>query len=69
MQALLLSPQALFFVAQSPFFVAPREERGPSALAYLGMTSRDAVPNEVRDASLTLAGQKGRSVGRNRELF
>jgi hypothetical protein len=36
------------------FFVAPREERGPSALARLGMTSRDAVPIEVRDASLSL---------------
>jgi hypothetical protein len=34
--------------------VAPSEARGPSALTRLGMTSRDAVPNEVRDASLML---------------
>jgi len=31
-----------------------RKPRGPSALACLGMTSRSAVPNEVRDASLLL---------------
>jgi len=36
-------------------FVAPsRKPRGPSALACLGMTSRDAVPNDARDASLSL---------------
>jgi hypothetical protein len=36
------------------FFVTPSEARGPSALAHLGKTSRDAVPNEVRDARLAL---------------
>jgi hypothetical protein len=36
-------------VTPSGFFVAPRRQpRGPSALARLGMTSRDAVPNEVK---------------------
>ena len=49
------SPSA---VAQSPFFVAQSEARGPSALAHLGMTSRDAVPNEVKDASLSLGMTK-----------
>jgi hypothetical protein len=49
---------------EAPFFVAPRRQpRGPSALACLGKTSRsavpnevrgDAVPSEVRDASLSL---------------
>jgi hypothetical protein len=43
-QALLLSPRAsLFFVASSPsFFVAPSEAKGPSALARLGKTKREA---------------------------
>jgi hypothetical protein len=50
--------QSPFFVAQSPFFVAQSEARGPSALAHLGMTSRDAVPNEVKDASLSLGMTK-----------
>jgi hypothetical protein len=44
-----------------------RQPRGPSALAHLGRTSRDAVPNEVRgdvvpnvvrDASLSLGRTK-----------
>jgi hypothetical protein len=61
-----------------PFFVAPRRQpRCPSALACLGMTSqsaipnevrRDAVPSEVRDASLSLGMTKnGRSAGQGRE--
>jgi hypothetical protein len=56
------------------FYVAPSEARGPSALTRLGMTkreacrgmtSRDAVPNEVRGASLSSAGQK-RTLGRTK---
>jgi hypothetical protein len=45
-----VAPRPIFFVAPTPiFFVAPRRQpRGPSALARLGMTSRDAVPNEVK---------------------
>ena len=58
MQALLLSPQALFFVAPSPFFVAPSEARGPAALAHLGMTSWYAVPKEGRTARLALGRTK-----------
>jgi len=49
-----VSPRAVFFVAPSLLFVAPSEARGPSTLTRLGMTSRDAVPNEVRDAPLSL---------------
>jgi hypothetical protein len=41
-----------------PFFVTLSEARGPSALARLGMTFRDAVPKEVRDASLSLGRTK-----------
>jgi len=61
-----------------PFFVAPSEARGFSALARLGKTSRsadpnevmrDAVPSEAKDASLRSAGQKRRSGGRSREPF
>ena len=53
------------------FFVAPSEARGPLALARLGMTSRSADPNEVRDASLTLRRtKKGGSAGQSRgDLF
>jgi hypothetical protein len=41
------------------FFVAPsRQARGPSALAHLGRTFRDAVPDEVRDARLALGRTK-----------
>ena len=52
-----------------PFFVAPRRQpRGPSALACLRITSQSAVPNEVRDASLSLGRTKnGRSAGQGRE--
>jgi hypothetical protein len=54
------------------FFVTPSEARGPSALARLGRTSRDAVPNEVRgdavpnvvrDASLSLGKTIKRTLG------
>jgi hypothetical protein len=45
------------YVAEPPV-VAPSEARGPSALARLGMTSRSAVPNEERDASLSLGRTK-----------
>jgi len=43
-------------VAPSLLFLSPRgvSRGGPSALACLGKTSRSAVPNEVRDASLSL---------------
>jgi len=69
-----------FFVAPSPFFVAPRHKpRGPSALTRLGMKSRDAFPNEVRgdavpnkarDARLALGRTKnGRSAGQGRGDF
>jgi hypothetical protein len=67
-QALLLSPRA-------SFFVTPSEARGPSALTHLGKTSRcavpnvvrgDAVPNEVRDASLSLGRTKERLLGRTK---
>ncbi len=55
------------------FYVAPREARGPPALACLGMTRweaatprglppGDAVPNEVRDAPLSL-GRTKRALG------
>jgi len=54
----------LFDTPSLSFFVTPRRQpRGPSALARLGKTSRDAVlnevrgdavPSEVRDASLSL---------------
>jgi hypothetical protein len=45
---------------ESPPAVAPRRQpRGPSALACLGMTSRDAVPSEARDA-VPSASDEGR---------
>ena len=47
-------PSPIFLSPQAYFFVAPSEARGPSALARLEMTSRDAVPIEVRDVSLLL---------------
>ena len=52
-------PEPTFLSPRAYFFVAPSEARGPSALACLGMTKReaclgmsfrDAVPKEVRDA-------------------
>ena len=52
-----------FLSPRAHFFVAPNEVRGPSALTRLGMTFRDAVPNEVRDASLSL-GRTKRGVAR-----
>jgi hypothetical protein len=69
-----VSPRAVFFVAPSffcrpePLFVAPNEARGPSALTRLGMTSRDAVPKEVRDAPLSL-GRTGWGAGQSRGDF
>jgi hypothetical protein len=63
------------FFRPEPFFVAPSEERGPSALACFGMTSRsavrnevrrDAVPNEARDASLSLGKTIKRMLGRTK---
>ena len=73
-------PEPPFLVAPSYFFVAPRRKpRGPSALTHLGITSRDAVPNEVKgdavpnevkDASLPLGRTKtGGSAGQNRGTF
>ena len=47
-------PRGLPFSLSRTPFVTPNEARGPSALACLGMTCRDAVPIEVRDASLPL---------------
>jgi hypothetical protein len=52
-----------------------RKPRGPSALACLGMTSRSAIPNEVRwdavpsearDASLSLGKTIKRMLGRTK---
>ena len=55
-----LSPRAYFFVA-------PNEARGPSALTRFGKTSQCAIPNEVRDASLTLGRtKKGARQGKKR---
>jgi hypothetical protein len=52
------------------FFVTPSEARGPLALAHLAMTSRDAVPKEVRDARLALGRtRKGGSAGQGRGTF
>jgi len=65
-----LSPRAIFFVTPSPFLSPRAQARGPSALACLGRTSRDAVPSEARGASLSLGRTKnGRSAGQCRGDF
>jgi len=70
------SPSA---IAPSPLSLSPRatflsprgvSRGGPSALARLGITSRDGVPNEVKDASLSLGRTKnGGSAGQSRGTF
>jgi hypothetical protein len=51
--------------------LSPRAEaRGSLGATHLGTTSRSAVPNEVRDASLSLGRTKnGRSAGQSRRDF
>ena len=49
--------------------MSPRAQaRGPLALAHLAMTSRDAVPNEARDARLAL-GRTGWVAGQSKGDF
>ncbi len=43
---------------EPPFCHPEAQARGPSALMRLGKTSKSAVPNEVKDASLSLGRTK-----------
>jgi hypothetical protein len=49
------------------FYAIPNEVRDPSALACLGKTSRSTVPNEVKDASLTLGKTKEGLIGKTKK--